>query len=280
MAYNEWIRIIMAALSHLQWRDVLDVLLIWLVLYKLVKLVKGTQAFEVMKGIGILFICSLVSHIIQLNTVSWLLDSFLNLGSIILMVCILFQPEMRRALEKIANYGKKLTDLLSPGDLKAEALVRDLVNSIQNMSRRRVGMLLVFERKTLLSDIALTGTELDAVTSGALLENIFEPNTPLHDGAVIVRGTRVLAAGCYLPLSNDLNLARELGTRHRAALGVSQVSDSVTIVVSEETGKISIARDGVLQRHVDQKALTDVLSSLLTAQPRKVTKNGGKKHAS
>ena len=123
-------------------------------------------------------------------------------------------------------------------------------------------MLVVFERKTALGDIIHTGTLVDGVISGALLENIFEPNTPLHDGAVIVRGTRVIAAGCFLPLSDDLNLARELGTRHRAALGISTVSDSVTIVVSEETGAISIARDGKLVRYIDSKALQDLLESL------------------
>lgn len=280
MAYNEWFRIIVAAISQLQLFDVLDILLIAMALYELFKWTKGTQAYEVLKGIGMLFLCSIISHIAQLNTVSWLLDSFLNLSSIILMVAILFQPEMRRVLEKLGHSGKKLTSLISSGDNKGDALVNDLCASIQNMARRSVGMLLVFEQKTLLADIAQTGTELDAIISGALLENIFEPNTPLHDGAVIVRGTRIVSAGCYLPLTEDLNLARELGTRHRAAIGLSQVSDSITIVISEETGTISIARDGSLHRHIDQKALKDNLTALLTstAQQRKVFKNGGKKH--
>lgn len=277
MAYNEWIKIILAAISQLQIFDVVDVLLIAILLYKLFTWTKGTQAYEVLKGLGILFLCSIFSRMMQLNTVSWLLDSFLNLGSIILMIAILFQPEMRRILEKLGHSGKKITALFSPEDLEVENLVRDLEGAIQSMAKRRVGMLLVFERKTLLSDYARSGKELDAVLSGALLENIFEPNTPLHDGAVIVRNGRILAAGCYLPLASDLDLARELGTRHRAAIGVSQESDSVTVIISEETGTISVARDGNLQRHIDSKALRDTLSSLLTTQNRKNMKNGGKK---
>ena len=278
MSYNDWIKTLVAAISQLHWFDVIDVLIIAVLLYKLFVWTKGTQAYEVLKGIGILFIASILSHLAQFNTLSWLLDSFLNLSSIILMVAILFQPEMRRVLEKLGHSGKKLTTLLYSGNYEAEALVMDLTSAILNMSKRRVGMLLVFERKTLLSDIARTGTELDSLMSGALLENIFEPNTPLHDGAVIVRGTRLLAAGCYLPLASDLDLARELGTRHRAAIGVSQMSDSVTIVVSEETGTISIARDGSLQRHVDSKALRDALMQLLTAPSTRkpIVKIGGK----
>ncbi|HRX59097.1 MAG TPA: DNA integrity scanning protein DisA nucleotide-binding domain protein, partial [Eubacteriales bacterium] len=131
-----------------------------------------------------------------------------------------------------------------------------------SLSHRRVGALIVFEQKTGLGDIVGSGTRLDAILSGALIENIFEPNTPLHDGAVIVRGSTIIAAGCFLPLSDDLSVSRELGTRHRAALGVSSVSDSVTIVVSEETGAISIARDGKLVRYIDSRALQNILESL------------------
>ena len=175
---------------------------------------------------------------------------------------ILFQPEIRRVLERLGRSGKQIGGLFDATTYESEAFVRDVQRAILSMSRRRVGMLVVFERKTALGDIIHTGTLVDGVISGALLENIFEPNTPLHDGAVIVRGTRVIAAGCFLPLSDDLNLARELGTRHRAALGISTVSDSVTIVVSEETGAISIARDGKLVRYIDSKALQDLLESL------------------
>ena len=223
---------------------------------------KETQAYEVLKGIAVLFLCSVASQLLQLHTLSWVLDSFLKSGSIIIVLVILFQPEIRRVLERLGRSGKQIGGLFDATTYESEAFVRDVQRAILSMSRRRVGMLVVFERKTALGDIIHTGTLVDGVISGALLENIFEPNTPLHDGAVIVRGTRVIAAGCFLPLSDDLNLARELGTRHRAALGISTVSDSVTIVVSEETGAISIARDGKLVRYIDSKALQDLLESL------------------
>jgi diadenylate cyclase len=146
--------------------------------------------------------------------------------------------------------------------MKSSELVHDMHVTILSLSHRRVGALIVFEQKTGLGDIVGTGTRIDGLLSGALIENIFEPNTPLHDGAVIVRGNMIVAAGCFLPLSDDLSVSRELGTRHRAALGVSSVSDSVTIIVSEETGAISIARDGKLVRYIDSKALHNVLESL------------------
>ena len=215
-----------------------------------------------LKGIAVLFLCSVASQLLQLNTLSWVLDSFLKSGTIIIVIVILFQPEIRRMLERLGRSGKRLGTLFDETTIESEALVRDVQRAILSMSRRRVGMLVVVEQRTALGDIINTGTLVDAVISGALLENIFEPNTPLHDGAVIVRGTRIVAAGCFLPLSEDLNLARELGTRHRAALGVSTVSDSVTIVVSEETGAISVARDGKLVRYIDAKALQDLLESV------------------
>ena len=148
-------------------------------------------------------------------------------------------------------------------EVDSRRLIQDLKRSILHLSKRRVGALIVFERRSGLGDIAATGISLNAEISGALIENIFEPNTPLHDGAVVVRGTTVIAASCLLPLSDDTKVARELGTRHRAALGVSSASDCVVIVVSEETGAISVAREGKLIRYMDEKALTDTLEGLL-----------------
>lgn len=262
MAYDDVIKALASSFSQFQIYDLIDILIICVLLYKLIIWTKETQAFEVLKGIALLFLCSVASQLLQLNTLSWVLDSFLQSGSIIIVIVILFQPEIRRVLERLGRSGKQLGNLFDATTYESEALVRDVQRAILSMSRRRVGMLVVVERKTALGDIINTGTLVDGVISGALLENIFEPNTPLHDGAVIVRGTRVVAAGCFLPLSDDLNLARELGTRHRAALGISTVSDSVTIVVSEETGAISIARDGKLVRYIDSKALQDLLESL------------------
>lgn len=263
MSYDEVIKAISSGFAQFTWLDALDIFIIFLLLYKLIIWTKETRAYEVLKGIGLLFLCSVASQLLQLNTLSWLLDAFLKSGSIIIVLVVLFQPEFRRVLERLGRGGKSIgSALFDAATLSSVEMIQDVQRAILSMSRRRVGALIVVEQKTGLGDIINTGTPVDGLLSGALLENIFEPNTPLHDGAVIVRGSRVAAAGCFLPLSDDMNLARELGTRHRAALGVSTVSDSVTIVVSEETGAISLARDGKLVRYIDAKALHDILEQL------------------
>lgn len=263
MSYDEVIKAISSGFAQFTWLDALDIIIIFLLLYKLIVWTKETRAYEVLKGIGLLFLCSVASQLLQLNTLSWLLDAFLKSGSIIIVLVVLFQPEFRRVLERLGRGGKSIgSALFDAATLSSVEMIQDVQRAILSMSRRRVGALIVVEQKTGLGDIINTGTPVDGLLSGALLENIFEPNTPLHDGAVIVRGRRVAAAGCFLPLSDDMNLARELGTRHRAALGVSTVSDSVTIVVSEETGAISLARDGKLVRYIDAKALHDILEQL------------------
>ncbi len=263
MSYDEVIKAISSGFAQFTWLDALDIIIIFLLLYKLIVWTKETRAYEVLKGIGLLFLCSVASQLLQLNTLSWLLDAFLKSGSIIIVLVVLFQPEFRRVLERLGRGGKSIgSALFDAATLSSVEMIQDVQRAILSMSRRRVGALIVVEQKTGLGDIINTGTPVDGLLSGALLENIFEPNTPLHDGAVIVRGSRIAAAGCFLPLSDDMNLARELGTRHRAALGVSTVSDSVTIVVSEETGAISLARDGKLVRYIDAKALHDILEQL------------------
>ncbi len=263
MSYDEVIKAISSGFAQFTWLDALDIIIIFILLYKLIIWTKETRAYEVLKGIGLLFLCSVASQLLQLNTLSWLLDAFLKSGSIIIVLVVLFQPEFRRVLERLGRGGKSIgSALFDAATLSSVEMIQDVQRAILSMARRRVGALIVVEQKTGLGDIINTGTPVDGLLSGALLENIFEPNTPLHDGAVIVRGSRVAAAGCFLPLSDDMNLARELGTRHRAALGVSTVSDSVTIVVSEETGAISLARDGKLVRYIDAKALHDILEQL------------------
>lgn len=263
MSYDEVIKAISSGFAQFTWLDALDIIIIFLLLYKLIIWTKETRAYEVLKGIGLLFLCSVASQLLQLNTLSWLLDAFLKSGSIIIVLVVLFQPEFRRVLERLGRGGKSIgSALFDAATLSSVEMIQDVQRAILSMARRRVGALIVVEQKTGLGDIINTGTPVDGLLSGALLENIFEPNTPLHDGAVIVRGSRIAAAGCFLPLSDDMNLARELGTRHRAALGVSTVSDSVTIVVSEETGAISLARDGKLVRYIDAKALHDILEQL------------------
>lgn len=263
MSFSELMRAVFSGMSQFTFMDILDIVIIAVLIYKLIVWTKETRAYEVLKGIGLLFLLSIASQLLQLNTLSWVLSSILSTGSIIIVLFILFQPEIRRVLERLGRSGKRIgKGILDASELEANETAREMHQAIISLSRRRVGALIVVEQKTGLGDIISTGTRLDAVISGALIENIFEPNTPLHDGAVIVRGQRIVAAGCFLPLSDDMSVARELGTRHRAALGVSTVSDSVTIVVSEETGTISFARDGKLIRYIDSKALQDTLESL------------------
>lgn len=263
MSYTTITKALASGFSQISVLDLLDIAIIAVLIYKLIVWTKETRAYEVLKGIGLLFLCSIVSQLLSLTTLSWLLDSILTSGSIIIVIFILFQPEIRRVLEKLGRSGKRLGKAwMDASSMRGSDLVRDIHSTILSLSHRRVGALIVFEQKTGLGDIIGSGTRIEGILSGALLENIFEPNTPLHDGAVIVRGSAIIAAGCFLPLSDDLSVSRELGTRHRAALGVSSVSDSVTIVVSEETGAISIARDGKLVRYIDSKALQNVLESL------------------
>ena len=262
-SYTTITKALASGFSQISVLDLLDIAIIAVLIYKLIVWTKETRAYEVLKGIGLLFLCSIVSQLLSLTTLSWLLDSILTSGSIIIVLFILFQPEIRRVLEKLGRSGKRLGKAwVDASSMRSTELVRDMHATLLSLSHRRVGALIVFEQKTGLGDIVGSGTRLDAILSGALIENIFEPNTPLHDGAVIVRGSTIIAAGCFLPLSDDLSVSRELGTRHRAALGVSSVSDSVTIVVSEETGAISIARDGKLVRYIDSRALQNVLESL------------------
>ena len=241
---------------------IFDVLIIAIFLYKILEWTKETRAYQVMKGIGLLFLLSVLARVLNLWTIYWVLNSTLASGSIFIILFILFTPEIRHMLSRIGS--NRLTRLLGTDDeTEARRLMQDVKRSIMHMSKRRDGALLVFERRSGLGDIAATGIPLNAELSGALIENIFEPNTPLHDGAVVVRGMTVVAASCLLPLSDDTKVARELGTRHRAALGVSSAADCVVIVVSEETGAISVAKDGKLIRYLDEKALTNTLEGLL-----------------
>lgn len=260
MTFQEIIKGIASGFALFSIGDALDILIIAAIVYKLISWTRETRAYQVLKGFGVLVLCYFASQLLQLQTVSWLLGSVVQSGIIVFVM--LFQPELRRAFEhlgrgKVFDKNLWITPVTTGGTVS-----REMHHAIMNMSRRRVGALLVMEQSVALGDIIGTGTRIDGVISSALIENIFEPNTPLHDGAVIIRGESIVAAGCFLPLSDDVNLARELGTRHRAALGISTVSDSITIVVSEETGTISFARDGKLMRYVDSKALTDLLESV------------------
>ncbi len=260
MPYGELVKAIASGLSQFRVADVVDILIIAILLYRLIVLTRETRAYQVLKGIGILFIAAIVSDALQLQTLSWLLNSVVASG--IIVVVVLFQPELRRALEHIGRGELFYKNLLNGIQQEDAQIVAELQQAMLSLAKRRVGALIVLEQKTGLGDIISTGTRIEGVISAPLIENIFEPNTPLHDGAVIVRDGRIIAAACFLPLSEEFAVSRELGTRHRAALGISAISDSITLVVSEETGVISYARDGKLVRYIDQKALRNLLESI------------------
>ncbi|MCE5236471.1 MAG: diadenylate cyclase CdaA [Clostridiaceae bacterium] len=260
MSYEVLVKTISSGLSQIQWTDLVDIFLIAVLLYRLILLTKETRAYQLIKGVALLFLAAIVSDALQLATLGWLLNSVLASGVVVAVV--LFQPELRRAFERIGR-GKLFThDVLSAIVPQSTQIVSEMHLAISNLARRRVGALIVIEQRTGLGDIISTGTRIDGVISAPLLENIFEPNTPLHDGAVVIREFSIISAACFLPLAEDMAIARELGTRHRAALGVSSISDCIAIVVSEETGVISFAREGKLIRYIDDKALKDLLESV------------------
>ena len=234
--------------------DIIDILIIAFIIYQLVLLTRQTRAIQVLKGLAVIIVASYLSEILGLTALNWLLRSILNNGVIVLM--ILFQPELKRALEQIGRSTR--LDRSSQQD-ESEKIVDEITQCLLRLSRRRVGALIVFEQRTGLKDVTDTGTPIDSVISAPLLENIFEPNTPLHDGAVIIRGERVAAAACVLTLSESSAISRDLGTRHRAALGVSETTDATVLIVSEETGIISMARGGKLTRHLDAEGIRKIL---------------------
>ncbi|MED7634978.1 UNVERIFIED_CONTAM: TIGR00159 family protein [Limosilactobacillus fermentum] len=236
----------------LTWRNfinLIDILVIWFLIYELMVLVRGTRAVQLFKGIIIIIVVKLISWYIGLTTVSWVMDQIINWGVIAMVV--VFQPEIRRGLEHLGR-GTMFTRTKTENE-EEEALITQLDQAIQYMSKRRIGALIAIEMDTGLEEYIETGIPLDAEVTGALLINTFIPNTPLHDGAVIIKGGRIAVAAAYLPLSDSKLIPKELGTRHRAAVGISEVTDALTIVISEETGGVSITKDNELIRDMTQE---------------------------
>lgn len=242
------------------WRNFLDIAIIAILIYYLISVLLRTRASSVFKGIGVFFVCTWLSKILELNVIGWALQQFINTG--VIVIVILFQPELRRTLEQI---GRRSIISHSNGKTKARSAdecVSAIVQAMTNMSRKRIGALIVIERKTGLREFEETGTLIDAEITAPLIENIFEPNTPLHDGATIIRNRRIQASACILQLSDDPTISKELGTRHRAAIGITETTDAISLIVSEETGIISMAREGKLTRYIDNKALTQILTEI------------------
>ena len=236
--------------------DVLDIFIVAYLIYKLLMLTKETRASAVLKGLVMLIAASWISDLLGLTALSWVLQNVVANGAVVLV--ILFQPELRKALEQI---GRGAIRERATGSESAQ-IVSEITHCMLNLSRRRVGALIVIEQRIGLKDVVETGTTLNSEISSALLENIFEPNTPLHDGAVVIRGNRIMAAACILTLSEGKGISRELGTRHRAAIGITETTDAISLIVSEETGTISVAREGHLTRHLDRAGLEQVLTSI------------------
>ena len=255
--------------------DIIEILVIAFAVYQIVIWVKDTRAWVLMKGIIVLFLIWLIAAICGMNVLLWIFQNVMVIG--ITAIVVVFQPEFRNALEQL---GRKSFTSISPfEDSKAkyerysDRSIQGIVKAVYEMAKVKTGALIVVEKDIQCREFERTGIPIDAEISSQLLINIFEHNTPLHDGAVILRDNRVVSATCYLPLSDNLALSKELGTRHRAGLGVSEVSDSLTIIVSEETGMVSVAREGKLRRNVDAEAM----EKLLVRVSKKVSDSAGKK---
>lgn len=237
-----------------------DIALVWYVLYKLIMVIRGTKAIQLLKGIGIVIVVWILSIAFNLQTIQWLTNQVIIWG--FLAIIILFQPELRRALEQLGR-GSIFTRSGKSEEETVDKVVDSIVTSCKYMAKRRIGALITLERETGIEDYAETGIQINGQLTNQLLTNIFTPNTPLHDGAVIIKGDKIVAAACYLPLSESPFISRDLGTRHRAALGISEVTDALTIVVSEETGSISCTKSGELMRDIDGDQLRKLLSKNL-----------------
>ncbi|MFX3630846.1 MAG: diadenylate cyclase CdaA [Ectobacillus sp.] len=236
--------------------NIVDIALVWFVIYKLILLIRGTKAVQLLKGITVIIVVRILSFWFKLHTLQWLMDQALTWG--FLAIIIIFQPELRRALEQLGR-GSLLSRSGAQEDDGQETVITSVVKATEYMAKRRIGALISIERETGMSDYIETGIFMDAHVSSELLINIFIPNTPLHDGAVIMHSDKVKAAACYLPLSESPFISKELGTRHRAALGISEVTDSLTVIVSEETGQISLTKNGELHRDLKPEQLREML---------------------
>jgi diadenylate cyclase len=252
-------------LSHYRWfNDTVDIALVYYILYRLLLILKGTRAFQMLIGIGLIVLVLIASQAFEFYTLDWLIHSFWS--QIVLAVVILFQPELRRTLARVGE--RRLFRTFST--VEGSKTLEEIVKAAVSMANKRIGALIVIERDTDLSTIVEMGTELDAKVTKELLVSIFLPYSPIHDGAAVIRNGRVVAAGCFLPLTLSSNLSKTFGTRHRAAVGLTEEADAVVVVVSEETGEISVIRSGSIELNLDAPAIRKTLSEMF------VRKKGGK----
>jgi diadenylate cyclase len=254
----------MDLLTAFRWRDALDIALVAVIVYRVLLIFRGTRAVQMLLGMAFLIGAAVVSHRLELATLQWVFENFWSFWVIALVV--LFQPEFRRALTRIGQ-GSLLQSLVGASGRERARVADDVASAAEALAARRTGALIVVERATGLRHYADLGVPLDALVSAELLMSLFQPSAPLHDGAVLLQGARLVAAGCFLPLSRNVGLGRALGTRHRAALGISEETDAVAVVVSEETGRVSIAVEGEITTAPDGEGLRRELGVLLGAVP-------------
>ena len=242
--------------------DVVDILIVAYLFYRILRFIKDTRAEQLFKGVIILLVATQVSGMLKLHTLYWILVKILEAGFI--LPFIIFQPELRAGLEHLGrntNLYRFGTQAKSAYELNVEKVISEMLGAVYDMAGRKIGALLVLEGKTKLNEIVETGTEIDAKITKQILCNIFIPNTPLHDGAVIIRDGKIKSAACFLPLTQRKDLSKDLGTRHRAGIGISEISDSLILIVSEETGHVSIARSGKIYRDVSKERLANILKN-------------------
>lgn len=259
---DHWINLLHTQLFNTNfWINVLDIVVVWILVYQALMFLKGTKAIQVIKGIAIILIIRVLSGWIGLNTISWLMDQVITYG--VIAAIVIFQPEIRRGLEHLGRGSLFKKRKKSGWKNEEDKIIQAYDKAIQYMSKRRIGALITIQRHSVLDEYIETGIPLEADITGELLINIFIPNTPLHDGAVIIRNNQIAVACAYLPLSDSMTIPKEFGTRHRAAVGVSEVSDAVTIVVSEETGDVSITYNGELHHGLTRDEYLEILTEKL-----------------
>lgn len=254
--------------ARMQWSDYLDIVLVALLIYKLLPLIKAPGTMRIARAVVVVIIVVVITQALNLYTLNWIISQLMSVG--LIAVVILFQPELRRMLDRLGSV--KLRTLLGIGGKPAQemdSVISQTVMACEVMSRARIGALIVFAREARLDEYFKTGTQIDGQVSEQLIRNIFFPKASLHDGAMIIRDGRVAAAGCVLPLSESVRLSLDLGTRHRAGLGMSEVSDAVVVIVSEETGTISVAVGGMLKRHLAPQTLERLLRNELCPEDAK-----------
>lgn len=252
----EMIDTMINSIKNMNLSSILDILAVSYIFYKGYMLIKETRAEQLLKGIIFLIILIPISKLLNLEVLSWILSNTITIG--VLSFIIIFQPEIRRALEHIGRSAFNERHL-TEDEHTMEKIINEIITAVDNLSKTKTGALIVIERATRLGETISTGVKIDAIVSAQLLENIFVVNTPLHDGATIIRSDRIISAGCFLPLTTNKNVDKSLGTRHRSAIGISENSDAIVVVVSEETGTISLAVNGSLTRNYDKDKLRDIL---------------------